>query len=93
MAQAERYGERNPEEEIMKAFQLFDADGSGKISLGPARNSIPWKSVRMGGEVSQANRGDVWNARSRAELETRRLCEVGPCPKSDSRCLETSPVV
>jgi len=32
-----KYESRKPEEEILKAFKLFDADGSGKISLSNMR--------------------------------------------------------
>jgi centrin-3 len=30
---AERYSARDPEEEVMKAFQLFDAEGIGSINI------------------------------------------------------------
>ncbi|KAJ1461692.1 hypothetical protein M885DRAFT_581706 [Pelagophyceae sp. CCMP2097] len=34
----ERYAARDPEDEIMKAFQLFDGDNSGKISMRNMKN-------------------------------------------------------
>mmetsp|Transcript_43635 Transcript_43635/g.86035 ORF Transcript_43635/g.86035 Transcript_43635/m.86035 type:complete len:160 (+) Transcript_43635:161-640(+) len=35
---SELYGERDPEEEILKAFQLFDGDGSGTINVKNMRS-------------------------------------------------------
>lgn len=32
-----KYGERDPIEEALKAFRLFDTEGKGKISLGDLR--------------------------------------------------------
>ncbi len=32
-----KYGERDPIEETLKAFRLFDTEGKGKISLGDLR--------------------------------------------------------
>jgi Ca2+-binding EF-hand superfamily protein len=32
-----KYGERDPIEETLKAFKVFDVDGKGKISLNDLR--------------------------------------------------------
>jgi hypothetical protein len=32
-AVTEKFASRNPDEEVMKAFRLFDEEGTGKISL------------------------------------------------------------